>query len=150
LSHGAGSLLLRLDPTGAAGVAVGAMEDLGQVLDGVLLDVAPVALDAGFLGAEAANGLAGLAKGAPEARPAFHPDPLSAVAAPGVSEREIGGHVAAAAETAARRAGAYPRASLFQAWGRVVHKAGGAAPLELGVMAAAAVAYLRAGDAAGL
>ncbi len=150
LSHGAGSLLLRLDPTGAAGVAVGAMEDLGQVLDGVLLDVAPVALDAGFLGAEAANWLAVLAKGAPEARLAFHLDPLSAFAVAGVSEGAIEGHVAAAAQTAARHAGAYPRASLFQASGRFVHEAGGAAPLELGVMAAAAVAYLRALDAAGL
>src|SRR5690606_5717723 len=150
LSHGAGSLLLRLDPTGAAGVAAGAVEDLGQVLDGVLLDVAPVALDAGFLGAEAANWLAVLAKGAPEARLAFHLDPLSAFAVAGVSEGAIEGHVAAAAQTAARHAGAYPRASLFQASGRFVHEAGGAAPLELGVMAAAAVAYLRALDAAGL
>lgn len=150
LTHGAGSLLVRIEPEGRHGVAVGDQDGLAQVLDGVLLDLAPIALEAGFLGSEAANWLAVLAKGAPEAPLAFHLDPISAFAVEGASPGPLAAHIAAAAQTAARHARAYPRASLFMASGRCVHEAGGAAALELGVMAAAAVAYLRAMDAAGI
>ncbi|WP_158332122.1 methylmalonyl-CoA mutase family protein [Brevundimonas abyssalis] len=65
LTKGAASLLLRLDPAGEAGVTVGSQDDLARALDGVLLDLAPVALDAGFMGAEGANWLAVLAKARP-------------------------------------------------------------------------------------
>ena len=56
----------------------------------------------------------------------------------------------AAANTAARHAGAYPEASFFLASGRVVHEAGGSAGQELGFAAASALACLKAGVAAGL
>ncbi|MFN3538195.1 MAG: methylmalonyl-CoA mutase family protein, partial [Brevundimonas sp.] len=52
LTNGAASLLLRLDPSGRTGVAVGSQDDLARALDGVRLDLAPVALDAGVMGAE--------------------------------------------------------------------------------------------------
>ena len=55
LEGGAASGLVRLDPTGAGGVAVGSAADLARVLDGVMLELAPVALDAGFLGPKAAD-----------------------------------------------------------------------------------------------
>ena len=150
LTSGAASLLLRLDPSGETGVAAGSQDDLARALDGVLLDLAPVALDAGFMGAEAANWLAVLAKGAPEAPLAFHLDPLSAFAREGASAGPVAAHVNAAAQAGARHAGAYPRASLFLASGRFVHEAGGTEAQELGVMAAAVVAYLRALEAAGI
>ena len=150
LTGGAASLLLRLDPSGRTGVAVGSQDDLARALDGVLLDLAPVALDAGFMGAEAANWLAVLAKGAPEAPLAFHLDPLSVFAVEGRSSGPVAAHVNAAAQAGARHAGAYPRASLFLASGRFVHEAGGTEAQELGVMAAAVVAYLRALEAAGV
>ena len=150
LANGAASLLLRLAPSGEAGVAAGSQDDLARALDGVLLDLAPVALDAGFMGAEAANWLAVLAKGAPEAPLAFHLDPLSAFAREGRSAGPVAAHVNAAAQAGARHAGAYPRASLFLASGRFVHEAGGTEAQELGVMAAAVVAYLRALEAAGI
>lgn len=150
LAGGAASLLLPLDPSGETGVAVGSQDDLARTLDGVLLDLAPVALDAGSMGAEAANWLAALAKGAPEAPLAFHLDPLSTFAREGRSAGPVAAHVKAAAQAAARHAGAYPRAGLFLASGRFVHEAGGTEAQELGVMAAAAVAYLRALDAAGI
>ena len=67
LEGGAASVLLQIDPTGANGVAVGSADDLGKALSGVLLDLAPVALDAGFLGPKAADWLATLAKAAPNA-----------------------------------------------------------------------------------
>lgn len=150
LTGGAASLLVQIDPSGQEGVAVGSQDDLARALDGVLLDLAPVALDAGFVGAEAANWLAVLAKRAPEAPLAFHLDPLSAFAREGRSAGPVAAHVNAAAQAAARHAGAYPRASLFLASGRFAHEAGGTEAQELAVMAAAAVAYLRALEAAGV
>ena len=65
LAGGAASVLIRLDPTGADGIAVGSAEDVARLLDGVLIDLAPIALDAGFLGAKVADWLAAAAKGAP-------------------------------------------------------------------------------------
>lgn len=150
LEGGAASLLLRLDPTGEDGVAVGSLDELEGLLDGVLLDLAPVALDAGLMGPQAANWLATLAKGAPNAPLAFHLDPLSAFAVTGASPGPIAAHVMAAANAAARHAGAYPKASLFLASGRAAHEAGGSAVTELAMMAASTAAYLRALDEAGM
>lgn len=141
LSHGAASLLVRCDPAAPDRTAVDSGDDLARVLDGVLLELAPVAVDAGLAGAEAANWLAVLAKGAPEAPLAFHLDPLSAVARRG---GDAARPLNEAAQTAARHAPAYPRASLFMASGRFVHEAGGSEAQELGAMAASAVTYLRA------
>jgi len=150
LEKGAASVLLRLDPSGETGVAVASQDDLARVLDGVLLDVAPVALDAGFMGPAAADWLAVLAKGAPAAPLAFHLDPLSAFAEAGAAPGPVEAHLIAAANTAARHAPAYPKASLFLAAGRVLHEAGGSDAQELGFLAAAATAYARAMVRAGL
>ncbi len=51
-----------------------------RVLDGVMTDLAPVALDAGFHGLACAEWLAAAAKASPAAPLAFHLDPLSAFA----------------------------------------------------------------------
>jgi len=150
LAQGAQSLLLRLDPTGQTGVAAGSADDLAQVLDGVLLDVATVALDAGFLGAAAADWLGAAAKGAPAAQLSFHLDPLSAFAAAGASPGPIEAHLISAAAVAARLAEPYPRASLFLASGRAAHEAGAGEALELAMAAAAALAYAKALVRAGL
>ncbi len=135
---------------GATSVLLTAPIDLARALDGVVLEAATVALDAGFDGPAAGDELAALAKGSPQAKLAFHLDPLSAFAARGSSPGPIAAHVAQAAEHAAGWARTYPDASLFLASGRVVHEAGGSAAQELGVMAAAAVAYARALGGAGL
>ena len=144
LTGGAQSLLLKLDPSAADGVAVASQDDLARVLDKVLLELAPVALDAGWQGPDAANWLAVLAKGAPNAPLAFHMDPFSAFAETGTSPGPVEAHVNAAAQTAARHAAAYPRATAFLASGRVAHEAGGSEGQELGLMAASAAAYARA------
>jgi len=149
LAQGAASLLIRIDPTGEAGVAAGSADDLARVLDGVLLDVAPVALDAGFLGVKAADWLAAAAKGAPAARLALHLDPLSAFAVSGASPGAIEAHLIAAAGVAARLAEPYPKASLFLASGAPAHAAGGGEALELALAAAAALAYAKAMARAG-
>ena len=144
LEGGAASLLLRLDPAARDGIAAASQDDLARVLEGVYLELAPVALDAGFLGPEAANWLAVAAKGSPNARLAFHMDPISAFAETGASPGPMALHLNAAAQSAARHAGAYPRMTAFLASGRAVHEAGGSEAQELGLMAASAAAYARA------
>src|SRR6185312_2416753 len=143
LAGGARSLLLRIDPVGAAGVAIGSAEGLARALDGVLLDVAPVALDAGFLGPTAADWLGALARHAPAAELALHLDPLSAFAEGGASPGPLEAHLISAATVAARLAAPYPRASLFLASGRALHEAGGGEAGELALAVAAALAYAK-------
>src|SRR6185312_6241847 len=123
-----------IDPVGAAGVAIGSAEGLARALDGVLLDVAPVALDAGFLGPTAADWLGALA---------LHLDPLSAFAEGGASPGPLEAHLISAATVAARLAAPYPRASLFLASGRALHEAGGGEAGELALAVAAALAYAK-------
>jgi methylmalonyl-CoA mutase len=141
---------LRLDPTGERGVAVGSADALGRVLEGVLTDLAPVALDAGFLGPVCADWLAGVAKASPVAPLALHLDPLSAFARGGASPGPIEAHLVAAAQVAARLAEIYPKASLFLASGGVAHEAGGSPAWELALAVTAALTYARAMTRAGL
>ena len=150
LAGGAASALVRIDPTGEAGVAIGSAEALAGVLDGVLLDIAPIALDAGYLGVRAADWLGAAAKASPAAPLALHLDPLSALALTGGSPGPIESHVIAAANVAARLAPTYPRASLFLASGRVAHEAGAAPAAELAFALASALAYAKALVRAGL
>jgi methylmalonyl-CoA mutase len=150
LESGAASLLIAIDPTGQAGVAVGSAEDLGKALDGVLLDLAPVALDAGYLGPKAADWLGALAKAAPNAPLAFHMDPLTTFAVTGASPGPVESHIVSAATVGARLSTTYAKASLFLASGRAAHEAGGSNTEELALMAASALAYARALVRAGL
>ena len=148
------AVLIDLEGGAASVVLSGAVladpEPLGRALAGVALELAPVALEAGLDGPDAANALAVVAKGSPRARLCFHLDPISGFAEAGGSPRPIAEHLTLAANTAARHAGAYPEATFFLASGRVVHEAGGSAAQELGFAAAAAVAYVTAGITAGL
>ena len=150
LEGGAASLVVRIDPPGLDGVAVGSAEGLARVLDGVVPELAAVALDAGFLGPKTADWLGAAAKASPKAKLAFHLDPFSALAAAGSSPGPLEAHLISGATVATRLAETYPEASLFLASGRVVHEAGGEAALELGFAAAAAVAYAKALVRAGL
>jgi methylmalonyl-CoA mutase len=150
LDGGAASVLIRIDPSGEAGVAVGSADGLARALDGVILELAPVGLDAGFLGVPAADWLADAAKSSPAAQLMFHLDPLGAFAQAGRSPGPIEAHLIAGANAGARLSAPYPKASLFLASGRVVHEAGGAATDELGFMAASALAYAKALVRAGM
>ena len=143
LEGGAASLIL-------AGAPLADSEPLARALDGVALELAPVGLDAGLHGPEAANALAVAAKGSPRARLMFHLDPVSAFAAAGAAPRAVEEHLTLAANTAARHAGAYPEAAFFLASGRVAHEAGGSMVQELAFALANAAALVRAGQDAGL
>lgn len=143
LEGGAASVIL-------SGAVLADSEPLGRALEGVALELAPVALDAGLDGPNAANALAVVAKGSPRAKLRFHMDPLTAFTVTGGSPRTIEEHLSLAANTAARHAGAYPEATFFLATGRAAHEAGASAGQELGFAAASAVAMLNAAVEAGL
>lgn len=125
-----------------------AAEGIPTALAGVLLDLAPVALNAGTAGIAAAETLLQhyRDRGADPARaqPILNLDPLSAWMADGGLDQPF--EVAADAAAAAARAvkAAWPRAFGLRASGRAAHEAGAAAPLELAVMLASGVAHLRA------
>jgi methylmalonyl-CoA mutase len=150
LAGGAASVLVAVDRGGGEGVAVGSAEALGRLLDDVLIDVAPIALEAGFLGTAAADWLSAAAKGSPAAPLAFHLDPLSAFAASGGSPGPIESHLIAAANLAARLAPIHPRASFFLGSGTVAHEAGATPAQELAFALASALAYAKALKRAGL
>ena len=150
LEGNAASAIIRIDPTGKAGVAVGSAAELTRVLDGVILEFAPIALDAGFLGPQAADWLDAGAKASPSALLSFHLDPLSALAQSGASPGPIEAHLIAATTVAVRLAETYPQAQLFMASGRVVHEAGGGEAAEVAFAAAGAVAYAKALVLAGM
>lgn len=148
LQGGAASVLLRYAGPGRRGLGKDA--SLPEALKGVLTDLAPIALDAGFDGPQAAEALSLACGRGPAAPLALHLDPLSAFAVSGPGPRSLEQHVAEAAATATRLAELHPAASLFLASGVAVHEAGGTEAQELGFAAAAALAYARTAEAAGL
>jgi methylmalonyl-CoA mutase len=150
LENGAASVTVKIDPAGADGAAIASKADLATALEGVVLDLAPVALDAGYLGPQAADWLAELGKMSPNAPLALHMDPLSTFARTGASPGPIESHLILSATTAARWAIPYAKASFFLASGRVVHEAGGSEGQELGFALASALAYAKAMVRAGL
>lgn len=150
LEGGAASGLIVIDPAGQDGVAIGSAEDLARVLGGVMLEFAPIAVDAGFLGPKAADWLGSAAKSSPTALLSFHFDPLSSFAREGASPGPVESHVVSAATVGARLIATYPKAGLFLASGRVVHEAGGGEAGELAFALAAALTYAKALVRAGL
>jgi len=143
LENGAASVLI-------AGPAATDAAKLTRALDGVALELAPVALDAGFEGVKAAEALSGAAKGSPRAKLAFHLDPISAYAEAGGAPGDFAAIMAETATAAATHAATYPEATLFMASGRVAHEAGGSIAQELAFAASSAVAYVKATVEAGM
>ncbi|MEU2272328.1 methylmalonyl-CoA mutase family protein [Streptomyces olindensis] len=123
--------------------------ELGRVLDGVYLDLAPVVLDAGRETKPAARELLrlyeerGVARDA--ARGNLGADPLGYEARTGQR-----GDVASATELARLCAAEYPGLRALTVDALPYHEAGGSAAQELGASLATAVAYLRELTEAGL
>ncbi|MDT0266467.1 methylmalonyl-CoA mutase family protein [Streptomyces sp. DSM 44915] len=123
--------------------------ELPAALDGVLLDLAPVVLDAGAEFGPAARELLalfaarGVAPGA--ALGGLGADPLGVRAATG---RDVA--LTEAVELAVRCARAYPGVRALVVDGLPYHEAGGSPAQELGCSLATGVAYLRALTGAGL
>ncbi|MFE6614455.1 methylmalonyl-CoA mutase family protein [Amycolatopsis sp. NPDC057786] len=143
LEGGVSSIWLR---AGAAGVPVA---DLGDALNEVYIDLAPVVLDAGDEYEAAANELFALFTEreipASAVTATLGADPIGSTARTG-SARPL----APAANFAARVAVSHPKVRTIVADGLPFHEAGGSDAQELGATIAAGVAYLRALTEAGL
>lgn len=140
LGGGVSSILLKLDPSGKAGVLVRSKEDLKTILAGVDTLVAPVALEAGANGLEAAKALLEVeaSLSAEELRTAYGLDPIGAAFTLGALPYSL-------AETATFAASLKrPKATAITASARAVHDAGGSEAQELGALAAMGVAYVEA------
>jgi methylmalonyl-CoA mutase len=146
LEGGASSILLKVDPSGQDGVAIASKADLEQTLEGALFDLAPVALDAGFLGPLAARWLHEAAT-SKTLKPHLHLhlDPLSAFARAGASPGPIQAHLAEAANASVT----LHAEAAFLASGQAVHEAGGTDAQEIAIMAACGLAYIKAQTEAG-
>jgi len=149
LEAGAMGVTLRIDPAGQDGLALMSAPEMATALSDVWLDVAPVALDAGPWGLEAARALGdalALARVEAAARAGFDLDPFaSAFAGQGFSFTL--GEAASAAMGLAQRC---PMASLLRADGVAVHEAGADGALEIGTALAAATDLLRAAQGLGV
>lgn len=150
LAGGAEMILMAIDSGVGEGVQIAGAGAFAAMLEGVALDVSPIALDAGFLGPMAGQWLSAAAKGSPSAPLNFHFDPLSALALNGASPGPIAAHIKTAADLAARLAPVHPAARMFVASGCVIHEAGASPALELAFALASALAYAKALTEAGL
>ncbi|MGD9783374.1 MAG: methylmalonyl-CoA mutase family protein [Hyphomicrobiaceae bacterium] len=154
LEGGATGIVLRIAAPGQAGMPLGGATDLVRALQGVYLEFAPIGLDAGPNGANAAKDLAQalrtLKAPADRALPRFDLDPIGMLAATGHAEAEPDTLAATAVAQAKELRSEFTRARTLVANGRVAHEAGGSEAQEIAVMAASLVAYLRAFEAAGV
>ncbi|MEU3657680.1 methylmalonyl-CoA mutase subunit beta [Streptomyces sp. NPDC032161] len=145
LENGVTSLWLAVG--GTAGVPVAA---LGEALDGVYLDLAPIVLDAGAEVEQAARALLGLYQERGVSRTAARgnlgADPLGLSARTGDEAAGMGG----AADLARLCHENYPNVRSLTVDALPYHEAGASAAQELGCSLATGVAYLRCLTEAGL
>jgi len=170
LERGVTSVLLRLDAAGRAGldpdspdaadlagvggVMVSTADDLDSALAGVMLDLCPVALDAGA-GAPAAAALMAEVwrkrgcKG-DAAMGALNIDPLGSLAALGKLPQGLDKALADMAGIAAKMNAEFPNVTTVAVNSSAFYNAGASNVEDLGCAMATAVAYLRALTGAGL
>lgn len=152
LEGGTTSLKLQIAGPGRCGLAPDA-GTLGTALKGVMLDVCPIALDAGEETAKVAASLAELWRAAnisDKARlGALNADPLGILARSGSLGQPLDAALAEAAALAKGALGA-PHLTALVADGHPYHAAGASEAQELAIVLATLTAYLRALDAAGI
>jgi methylmalonyl-CoA mutase len=152
LAGGVTSITLQIAAPGQAGLSDQA-GSMARALTGVLLDVCPIALDAGdnALGAAASLLAVWRERGVADDKRhgAFNLDPLGTLARTGTSTQPA----LKAMEIAARLAAdcqSMPHVTVLAADGRPYHEAGASEAQELAAMLGTLVAHLRACEAAGL
>jgi methylmalonyl-CoA mutase len=154
LNGGVTELTLRLTSDGTEGILVSTLDDLSVVLEGVYLDLAPVALDAGADATAAAALLAAHWREtgiAPEtALASFRVDPIGAAACSGAETAAVEAAVVRAGELALEVSREYPQVRALGVDTSAYVEAGATAAWELGIALSTGLAYLRAADAAGL
>ncbi len=134
---------------GDGGVAITDAETLKAALDGVLVDLAPIALDAGAFGVEAARLLADYLGdvGEAAATPGFDIDPVGVLMRTGVMDEDA---FAQAAALATGHRDKFAHATWLRADARPVHEAGGSEAQEIAVALTSGIEALRALTHAGL
>ncbi|SCA58178.1 Methylmalonyl-CoA mutase small subunit [Candidatus Terasakiella magnetica] len=168
LERGVTSLILQFDEAaragkngadapelaGRGGMMIYSKEDLADVLEGVLLDLAGVSLEAGGQAKVAADMLKGLwaDKGiAPEqAMGAFNADPLGTLAANGSLPQSLEEALSDLASLAKETAKTYPHVTTVKVDTSAYYGAGATETQDLAIALATGVAYLRAMTDAGL
>jgi methylmalonyl-CoA mutase len=136
------------------GIAISNLDDISVVLDGVYLDLAPVALEAGAAFLPAAALLAahwretGIAPD--QALASFRADPLGALAREGSLPFSPEEGLQQAASLAVEAGRNYPKVRALGVDSTVYVEAGATAAWELGIALSTAVEHLRAGSEAGL
>jgi methylmalonyl-CoA mutase len=139
---------------GQGGVAISTLDDLSQVLEGVFLDIARVALDAGasFLPASALLAALwkenGIAPG--DALGSFRADPLGAIAREGTAPWSPEEGLALAAALAVETGREYPNVRSLGVDTTPYADAGATAAWELAIAIATGAEHLRACSEAGL
>jgi methylmalonyl-CoA mutase len=136
----------------SGGVAIANFQELARALDGVMLDLAPVALNTGPRGIEIGALLAEYlsSTSVTALKPAFNLDPLSAWAMNGAIPAGIDAAVQDAARFCADARVQFTDATMLRASARTVHESGGGPAQDLAFLIAAGVTYLRALEQAGV
>lgn len=147
LAGGVGGIELVVDPSGERGVAIRDGGDLDLVLADVILEAAPVSLDAGAHGLWAAELLRDKLKGVAAPGTAFNIDPIGALMRDGAMAKA---DIAEAAKFAAQAHRTLPAATALRVDARPVHEAGGTEAQEIASALSTGIAYLRALVDAGL
>jgi methylmalonyl-CoA mutase len=139
---------------GRDGVALSTLDDLGDVLDGVYLDLAPIALHAGPQALPAAALLIALHTrrdhAADTVAASFGLDPLGTLATDGTLPLPAEAALSRAGTFAAEVAAAWPNARPLRVDTEAYVNAGATPALEIALALSTATTYLRACEAAGL
>lgn len=147
LAGGVAAIELVIDPRGERGVAISNGAALDIALADVILEAAPVSLDAGPFGLQAAELLETKLRGVAAYGTAFNLDPIGVLMRDGAIGAD---DVARAATFAARVRKELPAATAVRVDARPVHEAGGTEAQEIAAALSSGIAYLRALTDAGL
>ncbi len=140
LEGGVGAIELVIDPDGKDGVAINNAADLDHALAGVILEAAPVSLDAGVYAERSAMLLRDKLKGVAVAGTSFSLDPLGTQLRTGADQSEA---ALAAYLFTARTVRDLPNARYLRVDPRIVHEAGGSEAQEIAYALHCGIAYLR-------
>jgi methylmalonyl-CoA mutase len=153
LGDAAGSAAFAED-RGRDGAAISTLDDLDEVLEGVYLELAPLALDAGAQAVAAGGLLVALYErreiAAEATAGSLRFDPIGTLARDGYLAEEPQTALASAGALAAEVSAGWPRLRALAVDTRAWVDAGATATEELGIALATGVEYLRACERAGL
>jgi len=147
LQGGVGAIELVVDPGGERGVAIRDAADLDLALADVVLEAAPVSLDAGVSALWTAELLAAKLKGVAAPGTSFGLDPIGTLMRTGAIAKA---DIATSAKFAAKTRSAMPAARSIRADARPVHEAGGTEAQEIAAALSSGIFYLHALGEAGL